>query len=133
MYMKQFIEDFKAFALKGNVMELAVAFVIGAAFGKIVSSLVTNIITPAIGLLMGGVDFSGLMYTVSDAEITYGVFIQSVIDFLIVALVIFLAVKALNKAKGAMAKKEIEVKEEKSKEPSEEVILLREIRDSLKK
>jgi large conductance mechanosensitive channel len=129
--MKSFIQEFKAFALKGNVMELAVAVVIGAAFGKIVSSLVTNIITPAIGLFMGGVNFSGLTYTVSNAEITYGVFIQSVIDFLIVAFVIFLVVKALGKVKHAMAREEEAIKEEKIKQPSEEIILLREIRDSL--
>ena len=102
--MKPFIEEFKAFALKGNVMELAVAVVIGGAFGKIVSSLVANIITPVIGLFMGGIDFSGLTHTVGDAEITYGVFVQSVIDFLIVALVIFLVVKALTKAQKAVVK-----------------------------
>lgn len=127
--MKSFIEEFKAFAMKGNVIDLAVAVVIGAAFGKIVSSLVTNIITPFIGLLMRGVDFTGLSYTVGDAELTYGVFIQSVIDFLIVALVIFVVIKGINK----LQKKEEEKKEEKPKEPSEEVKLLREIRDSLKK
>ncbi len=129
--MKSFIQEFKAFAMKGNVIDLAVAVVIGAAFGKIVSSLVDNIITPSIGLIMGGVDFSGLSYTVDDAVITYGKFVQSVFDFLIVALVIFIVVKALNKAKKAFDKKEAE--EEKPKEPSEEVRLLREIRDSLQK
>lgn len=131
--MKAFIEEFKAFALKGNVMELAVAVVIGAAFGKIVSSLVTNIITPLIGLLMGGVDFSGLSHTVGNAEVTYGVFVQSIIDFLIVALVIFIVVKTITKAQEAVLKKEAEVKEEKPKEPSEEILLLREIRDSLRR
>ena len=82
---------------------------------------------------MGGIDFSGMAYMVDDAEITYGVFIQSVIDFLIVALVIFMVVKGINKAKDALDKKEEEVKEEKPAEPSEEVKLLREIRDSVKK
>ena len=100
--MKSFISEFKAFAMKGNVIDLAVAVVIGAAFGKIVSSLVANIITPIIGLLMGGVDFSGLSYTIGDAVVTYGVFIQSIIDFLIVALVIFMVVKGINKAQKAM-------------------------------
>ncbi len=128
--MKSFIEEFKAFAMKGNVIDLAVAVVIGAAFGKIVSSLVDNIITPVIGLLMGGVDFSGLAHTVGEAEITYGVFIQSVIDFVIVALVIFLVIKAINKA---TEKKEEAPAEEKPAEPSEEVKLLREIRDNLKR
>lgn len=130
--MKGFIEEFKAFAVKGNVIDLAVAVVIGAAFGKIVSSLVANIITPIIGLLMGGLDFSGLAYTIGDAEVTYGVFIQSVIDFLIVALVIFMVVKAINKAQKLTKEEEAPV-EEKPKEPSEEVKLLQEIRDSLRR
>ncbi len=130
--MKGFVEEFKAFAVKGNVIDLAVAVVIGAAFGKIVSSLVANIITPIIGLLMGGLDFSGLAYTVGDAEITYGVFIQSIIDFLIVALVIFMVVKAINKAQS-LTKEEEAPAEEKPKEPSEEVKLLQEIRDSLRR
>ena len=129
-YMKGFVEEFKAFALKGNVFDLAVAVVIGAAFGKIVSSLVTNIITPVIGLLMGGIDFSGLAYTLGDAEITYGVFIQSIIDFTIVAFVIFLVVKGLNSMKR---KEKAKPEEEKVVEPPEEVKLLREIRDTLQK
>jgi large conductance mechanosensitive channel len=129
--MKSFIKEFKAFAMKGNVLDLAVAVVIGAAFGKIVTSLVDNIITPSIGLFMGGVDFSGLAYTVDDAVISYGKFVQSIFDFLIVALVIFTVVKAINKAKEALDK--TEESEDKPKEPSEEVKLLREIRDSLQK
>ena len=128
--MKGFIEEFKAFAMKGNVVDLAVAVVIGAAFGKIVSSLVANIITPVIGLLMGGVDFSELAYTLGDAEVSYGVFVQSIIDFLIVALVIFLVVKGINSFKK---KEEKKPEEEKVVEPSDEVKLLREIRDSLRK
>jgi large conductance mechanosensitive channel len=128
--MKSFIEEFKTFAVKGNVIDLAVAVVIGAAFGKIVSSLVDNIITPVIGLLMGGVNFSGLAYTVGSAEITYGVFIQSIIDFTIVAFVIFMVVKGINR----LNKKEEEpAVEEKPAEPSEEVKLLREIRDGLRR
>lgn len=131
--MKSFLEQFKAFAMKGNVIDLAVAVVIGAAFGKIVSSLVADIITPVIGLLMGGVDFSGLSYTVGDAVLTYGVFVQSVIDFIIVALAIFMVVKGITKAQEKAMKKEEEVKEEKPKEPSEEAKLLMEIRDSLRR
>jgi large conductance mechanosensitive channel len=131
--MKLF-REFKEFAIKGNVMELAVAVVIGGAFGKIVTSLVNNIITPAIGLFMGGVDFSGLSYNVGDAVILYGDFIQSVIDFVIVAFVIFMVVKTLSKAQGVVkSKTEAPKEEEKPKEPSEEVKLLREIRDSLQK
>lgn len=130
--MKGFVEEFKAFAMKGNVVDLAVAVVIGAAFGKIVSSLVANIITPVIGLLLGGIDFTGLSYEVGNAVITYGVFIQSVFDFVIVALVIFMVVKAINKLQGTLEKEEA-VPEAKPAEPSEEVKLLREIRDSLKR
>jgi large conductance mechanosensitive channel len=129
--MKSFLEEFKAFAMKGNVIDLAVAVVIGAAFGKIVSSLVGNIITPIIGLLMGGVDLSALSYDVGKATITYGYFIQSIIDFVIVAFVIFIVVKTLNKAEKVMAKKEEVVAQ--PAEPSEEVKLLREIRDSVKR
>lgn len=128
--MKGFVEEFKAFAMKGNVIDLAVAVVIGAAFGKIVSSLVDNIITPLIGLLMGGVDFSGLSYTVGDAVVTYGMFIQAVIDFVIVALVIFIVLKAFMRLQR---KQEEAPAEEKPAEPSEEVKLLREIRDGLRR
>ena len=117
--------------MKGNVIDLAVAVVIGAAFGKIVSSLVADIITPVIGLLMGGVDFSGLSYTVGDAVLSYGVFVQSVIDFVIVALAIFMVVKGITKAQEK-ATKPVEVTEA-PKEPSEEVKLLQEIRDSLRR
>jgi large conductance mechanosensitive channel len=132
--MKRFIDEFKAFAVKGNVIDLAVAVVIGAAFGKIVSSLVTNIIAPIIGAIMKGTDFSGLSYTIGDAVITYGVFIQSIIDFLIVACAIFMVVKGINKAQGVFdGDKEETPVAEKPVEPSEEVKLLREIRDGLKR
>jgi large conductance mechanosensitive channel len=130
--MKGFITEFKAFAIKGNVIDLAVAVVIGAAFGKIVSSLVENIVTPLIGLFMGGVNFSGFSYTIGDVTMTYGVFIQSVVDFVIVAFVIFVVVKAINRAKQAV-EGEKEASVAKPAEPSEEVKLLREIRDSLKR
>lgn len=130
--MKKMITDFRAFAMKGNVLDLAVAVVIGTAFGKIVSSLVENIITPFIGLLMLGVDFSGLSYTVGDAVIAYGEFVQSIIDFVIIAVAIFMVVKAINHAKDAMEGEKEEVPAAPA-EPSEEVKLLREIRDSLKR
>ncbi len=125
------VDEFKAFAMKGNVLDLAVAVVIGAAFGKIVSSLVADIIMPIIGLLLGGIDFSGLSYTLGDAVVTYGVFIQSIIDFVIVAFAIFMMVKGLTKAQEKVVKKE-EV-EEAPKGPSEEVLLLREIRDAMRR
>jgi large conductance mechanosensitive channel len=127
--MKNFFGEFKAFAVKGNVIDLAVAVVIGAAFGKIVSSLVENIVMPLIGILLGGVDFKGYTIEVGEAVISYGVFLQSVFDFLIIALAIFVAVKALTK----LQKKEEKKEEAKPKEPSEEVKLLTEIRDSLRK
>ncbi len=130
--MSNFIAEFKAFAMKGNVIDLAVAVVIGAAFGKIVSALVTNIITPLIGLAMGGVSFAGLSYTVGDAVVTYGAFLQAIIDFLIVALVIFMVIKGINRAQGLVAKEEEEAPETPP-EPSEEVKLLREIRDNLRR
>jgi large conductance mechanosensitive channel len=126
--MKDFIEEFKAFAMKGNVIDLAVAVVIGAAFGKIVASLVENIIMPTIGIILGGVDFTTWSLTVGDAEITYGVFIQSIFDFTIIALVIFLVVRALSRFK----KKEA-VTPTVTPEPSDEVKLLMEIRDSLRR
>ena len=131
--MRAFIGEFKAFAMKGNVIDLAVAVVIGAAFGKIVSSLVSNIITPLIGLLMGGVNFSDLSYQVGGAVVAYGAFVQSVVDFLIVALVIFMTIKAINRAQAVFEEKEAAPAEPKPVEPPEEVKLLREIRDSLKR
>ncbi|MFA6271562.1 MAG: large-conductance mechanosensitive channel protein MscL [Patescibacteria group bacterium] len=126
------LQEFKKFALKGNVMDMAVGVIIGAAFGKIVSSFVSDVIMPPIGVLTGGVNFDGLFITLKKAtdttaavNLNYGMFINSVIDFLIIAFVIFLAVKQINK----LRKKE----EEKPMAPSEEILLLREIRDSLKK
>lgn len=126
-FMKNFIEEFKAFAMKGNVIDLAVAVVIGAAFGKIVASLVENIIMPVIGIILGGVDFTEMSLKAGDAVITYGVFIQSIFDFTIIAFVIFMVVRALAK----LQKKE-EAKPTVPAEPSAEVKLLTEIRDSLR-
>lgn len=119
--------DFKAFAFKGNVLELAIAVVIGAAFGKIVSSLVENIITPLIGLIMGGVDFSGLAISVGDANVKYGVFIQSIIDFVIVAFAIFMFVRLLGRFKR---KEEVKPEEGPTIDSKEELLI--EIRDLLK-
>ena len=118
-------KEFKEFISKGNIFDMAVGVIIGGAFGKIVSSLVDNVLMPLIGILIGGLNFSELSVKVKDATINYGVFIQNVVDFLIIALCIFLVVKAMNKFK----KKE----EAAPAGPSEEVLLLREIRDSLKK
>lgn len=118
-------KDFKEFAFKGNVMDLAVAVVIGAAFGKIVSSLVENIITPLVGILFSGVNFTGLKYTVGNADILYGEFLQSIFDFFVIAAAIFLFIRLLMKFK----RKE-EVEEEVEIEAQE--ALLTEIRDLLK-
>ncbi|MES2749571.1 MAG: large-conductance mechanosensitive channel protein MscL [Patescibacteria group bacterium] len=126
--MKDFIDEFKAFAMKGNVIDLAVAVVIGAAFGKIVASLVENIIMPTIGILMGGVDFTNWSLQVGEANITYGVFIQSIFDFTIIAFVIFMVMRAISRFK----KKEA-VLPTVTPEPSDEVKLLIEIRDSLRR
>ena len=121
------VKEFKKFISKGNVVDLAVGVVIGSAFGKIVSSLVDDIIMPLVGLIIGGIDFSGLSIKIKDASIQYGMFIQNVVDFLIVAFCIFMVIRAFNK----ITKKE-EKKEEKPAK-SEEVKLLEEIRDCLKK
>lgn len=123
-----FVDEFKAFAMKGNVLDLAVAVVIGAAFGKIVSSLVEDIIMPIVGLLLGGVDFTGFSYQLGEASVAYGVFIQSIIDFLIVAVAIFMVVKALNKTQ-----KKAPAAPEAPAAPSEDILLLREIRDAMRR
>jgi len=93
------LKEFREFAIRGNVMDLAVAVIIGGAFGKIVTSLVDNILTPLIGLVMGGVDVSGLKSQVGGAVIEWGLFIQAIIDFVIIAFVIFLLVRAINRLK----------------------------------
>jgi len=126
--MKNFAAEFKAFAMRGNVVDLATAVVIGAAFGKIVSSLVENIMMPIVGVLVGGIDFTGLVFTIGTSTIKYGMFLQSVFDFVIVAFVIFLVVKGM-----AHLKKKEDETPAAPKEPSAEVKLLTEIRDSLRK
>ena len=128
--MKNFIQEFKAFAMRGNVVDLAVAVVIGAAFGKIVSSLVENIVMPLMGVLLGGVDFSGLSVKIGDSILTYGLFLQSIFDFVVISLAVFVAIKALAKLKKD---KEEEIKIEPTKETPEEILLLREIRNRLRK
>lgn len=127
--MKKLIDEFKTFIMRGNVLDLAVGVVMGNAFSKIVTSLVSDIMMPFIGVVIGGHDFNGLSIKVGDATIAYGTFLQNVIDFLIIALCIFAFIKLMNKI---MRKKEVK-EEKKEAAPSEEVLLLREIRDSLKK
>jgi large conductance mechanosensitive channel len=124
-------QEFREFIRRGNVIDLAVAVVMGAAFTDIVNSLVDDIIMPFIGVLLGGVDFTSLAFSVGDAQIMYGNFIQAIINFLIIAFVIFLAVRAVNQA-SAVAFGESE-EEEAPPEPSAEEKLLAEIRDLLQK
>lgn len=126
------ISEFKDFAVKGNMVDMAVGIIIGAAFGKIVSSLVADVIMPPLGVLTGGVDFTKLSYTIKEAAdgveavtLNYGQFIQNVVDFIIVAFAIFIVVKMINSAK----KKE----EAKPSPPPKQEVLLEEIRDLLKK
>lgn len=134
--MKKIINEFKEFISKGNVVDLAVGVVIGSAFSKIVSSLVDDIIMPIVGVIIGGIDFSNLSIKFRSASINYGMFIQNVIDFLIVAFCIFIVVKFMNRIEE-MAKKRIKKEEEKQEEAkpveSDEVKLLKEINNNLKK
>lgn len=132
------IKEFREFAVKGNVVDMAVGIIIGAAFGKIVSSLVSDVIMPPIGLILGGVDFKGLEITLKEAAGTvpavtlkYGIFIQTVVDFIIVAFCVFMLVKAINKLKRKHA--DAPVAPAAPAAPSAEVMLLGEIRDLLKK
>ncbi|MBN1325398.1 large-conductance mechanosensitive channel protein MscL [Candidatus Falkowbacteria bacterium] len=125
-------KEFKEFAIKGNVIDMAVGIIIGAAFGKIVSSFVADIIMPPIGVLLGGIDFSSFVITLKKATdiapavtLNYGMFINTIIDFVIIAFCIFILIKQINRFK----KKE----EAKPAVTPEEVVLLREIRDNLKK
>lgn len=130
------VKEFKEFAMRGNVVDLAVAVIIGGAFGKIVASFVADVLMPPVGLLMGGVDFTDLAITLKEAEgeaaavmLRYGAFIQSVVDFLIVAFAIFMMIKAMNAAK----KKEDAPPPPPPPGPTKDQELLMEIRDLLKK
>jgi large conductance mechanosensitive channel len=128
------VKEFKEFAMRGNVLDLAVGIIIGAAFGKIVSSLVADVIMPPLGLLIGGVDFTNLAVVLKSAvdgsvpvALRYGAFIQSIFDFALVAIAIFITIKAVNRLK----RKKEEAPAEPQK-PSNEEVLLAEIRDVLK-
>ncbi len=128
------LQEFKEFAMRGNVVDMAVGIVIGGAFGKIVSSFVADVLMPPIGLLLGGVDFTNLSIVLKEAvgnspavTLNYGKFIQSVVDFTIIAFAIFMVIKAMN----TLQKKKEEEPEEPPK-PSNEELLLAEIRDLLK-
>jgi large conductance mechanosensitive channel len=134
------VQEFKEFAIKGNMVDLAVAVIIGGAFGKIIDSLVKDVIMPVIGLFLGGIDFRSLFFTLGSgtyatlaeaekagaAVFRYGAFLQTVVDFLIIAWVVFIAIKAINRMKREQPPAPPEA-------PAEEVLLLREIRDAVRK
>lgn len=121
--VKNGVSDFKDFISRGNVVDMAVGVIIGAAFGKIVTSLVEDMIMPVVGSILGGVDFSGLSITIGEATIKYGSFVQTIIDFLIIAFCIFLMIKFFEKFKH---------KEETTPAKSDDLVVLEEIRDLLK-
>lgn len=123
--MKNVLKEFRDFAIKGNVLDLAVGLVIGASFGKIVSSLVGDVLMPTLGLIMGKLDFSSLALTIGESKIAYGMFIQAVVDFVIVAFCIFLVIKQVNRFKKSSPPPPPAA-------PKEEVKLLTEIRDALR-
>ena len=123
------IQEFKEFIAKGNVVDMAVGVIIGSAFGKIVTSIVDDILMPLLGIVIGGIDFTNLSIKIKDATVTYGVFIQNVIDFLIIALCIFFMVKAIDKI---TKKNKEEEKVEEAPKKEENRLLLEEIRDLLK-
>lgn len=126
------VKEFKEFISKGNVLDLAVGLIIGVAFGKIVASLVKDVIMPPIGVLLGGVDFSDITIKLTEgakpAVIKIGVFVNTVIEFVIVAFAVFLVIKAYN----SLNRKQEEQVEEKAEEPSEDVLLLRQIAENTK-
>lgn len=124
------IKEFKEFISKGNVLDLAVGVIIGGAFGKIVSSLVNDVIMPCIGIVSGGLDLKDMSYAVGNATIAYGSFIQSIIDFFIIAVSIFIIIKIFNKLKKK--KEEKPAAPPAPREPSGEEVLLTEIRDLLR-
>ena len=130
--MKKEIGEFRKFISRGAVLDMAVGVIIGGAFSKIVSSLVDDIFMPLLGVILGGLDFSGLSIKIGDASIMYGAFIQSIVDFLIIAICIFVMIKVVTKIRDKADKKlGIEHKKEEKKK-DEQVLLLEEIRDLLK-
>ena len=121
------LKEFREFAIKGSVIDLAVGVISGAAFGKIVSSLVADLIMPLVGILIGGVHYEDLVWHVGGAQVTYGKFIENVVDFVVIAFVIFLMVQAINRVRRKAAN------EPKAAPPSRQEQLLEEIRDLLKR
>ncbi|MBI1363145.1 MAG: large-conductance mechanosensitive channel protein MscL [Proteobacteria bacterium] len=138
--MGTFFKEFRTFAMRGNMIDMAVGIILGAAFGKVVSSLVADIAMPPLGLLIGGVEFTQLQLVLKEAAdgsaavtLTYGKFIQTVVDFLIVAFAVFVVVRTINKLKGYMPAEEAAAAAPAAPKVPEDVQLLTEIRDLLKK
>lgn len=135
--MKKFFEEFKEFISRGNVMDMAVGIIVGSAFTAIVTSLVNDLIMPLVGMLCAGVNISELSITVGTASLKYGAFLQAVINFLIIAFVVFSMVKAMNaarsKAEALVGKKKAEEEKAEEEKPDPQIVLLTEIRDLLQK
>ena len=127
------LKEFRDFLMRGNVMDLAVAVVIGAAFSNIVNSLVNDIIMPIIGIILGGIDFSGLSIQVGSANVTYGNFLQAVVNFILIGWVIFLLIKAVNRLETGFASSKEGAAEEEPAATPEDIQLLRQIRDLLER
>jgi large conductance mechanosensitive channel len=125
------LKEFKDFLMRGNVMDLAVAVIIGGAFSAIVNSLVNDLVMPIVGILIGGIDFSALSVQVGSASLAYGKFIQAIVNFVLIGLTIFLVIKAIKTAESKLGKKKEEA-EAAPPAPSEEVLLLRDILDTLR-
>ena len=138
--MKKFVSEFKEFISRGNVVDLAVGMIVGSAFTAIVSSLVNDVVMPVVGMLFHGIDFTTLRYVITPATedmaesaIRYGSFIQAVVNFLLVSLVVFTAVRAINRLRRKKEEAAPAPEPAPEPEPSEEILLLREIRDLMKK
>ncbi len=128
--MKNFLKEFETFAVRGNAIDLAIGVVIGAAFGQITNALSTNILTPFVGLFLGGYDFSTLSVTLlGDAELQYGLFLQAVLNFILIAFALFLLVKLINR----LTRRKKEEEQKATPVESEELRVLKEIRDSIRK
>ncbi|WIY53350.1 large-conductance mechanosensitive channel protein MscL [Devosia sp. YIM 151766] len=126
--MSGFLKEFRDFAVKGNMIDLAIGVIIGGAFGTIVSSIVDDLFMPLIGIVIGGIDFSSIILQVGEAQVMFGLFINAVVKFTIIAFVLFLVVKGINAMKRQAAEEPVE----ESSAPSREEVLLTEIRDALR-
>lgn len=134
--MSKFVSEFKEFISRGNVVDMAVGIIMGSAFTAIVNSLVTDIVTPVVGMICAGVNIADLFVSIGSAKLQYGLFLQAILNFLIIALVVFCMVKAINTARAkadALKKKKEEEKPVEEEKPDPQLVLLEEIRDLLAK